>query len=269
MSTHDKKVTHRQSDDGFQRKEHALETDEILIEGFLDGDEPPGGTASEVILIEEDFDDHKPRSGVTGWVISAGVHGLLFLLFGALVWIAKAEEVELPPMHVINIDPPPKVEEKKNLERTLDNKVEINVATEAEVAAPITPMEMPLEEKTTSEDNNEANIAKGREEAVASNETGSTGAFMTIGPGGGTAGMFGSRNGGGKRRALAKGGGSRASENAVDAALRWFTRHQSPDGSWDVQNYMNNCTEAGPKCEPGHYERGETSRAGITGMVVL
>lgn len=269
MSTHIKKVTHRQSADELQRKEHALETDEIFIEGFLDGDKLPGGTASEEILIEEDSEDHKPRSGVTGWVISAGVHGLLFLLFGALVWIAKAEEIELPPMQVINIDPPPKVEEKKNLERTLDNKVEINVATEAEVAAPITSLEVPLEEKTTSEDNNEANIAKGREEAVASSETGSTGAFMTIGAGGGAAGMFGSRNGGGKRRALAKGGGSRASENAVDAALRWFTRHQSPDGSWDVQNYMNNCTEDGPKCEPGHYERGETSRAGITGMVVL
>lgn len=289
MSTPAHKKNHHQSADNGQREDLLLETDEILLDGFVDEDKASGtrrteksqdttdenGTESsrtgsdEEILATENSDEHKPRSAITGWVISAGVHGLLFLLFGALVWIAKTEEIELPPMRVNKIDPPAKVEENKNLERALDNKVEINVAIEAPVAAPISPLDVPLEEQTTSEDNNEANIAKGREEAVSSNETGSTGVFMTIGTGGGAAGMFGSRSGGGKRRALAKGGGSWASENAVDAALRWFTRHQSPDGSWDIQNYMNNCREDGPKCEPGHYERGETSRAGITGLVVL
>lgn len=43
-------------------------------------------------------------------------------------------------------------------------------------------------------------------------EKGATGAFMAIGAGGGSAGMFGSRNGGGVRRALAKGGGMRGSD---------------------------------------------------------
>lgn len=218
--------------------------------------------------IEEDRDD-RPSSGVFGWIISGGVHLLMMLLFGMLVWATQDKETDLPPMRVTHIDPPPKVEEKKNLEKTIDNQVEINVATESNTAAPITQLDVPIEEKTTTEDENEADVAKGREEAVATSETGSTGAFMAIGAGGGSAGQFGSRSGGGKRRALAKGGGSRASESAVDAALRWFMRHQSPDGSWDVQTYMNNCTEAGPKCEPGHYERGETSRSGITGLVVL
>ncbi len=229
-------------------------------------DDLPDEIIEEVI---EDADDDQPKSGAVGWIISAGVHLLLFLLFSAMVWLVKAEETELPPMRVTAIDPPPKKEEKKDLERAIDNQVDLNVATEAESPAPINQLDVPIEEKTTSEDENEAEMNKGREEAVASSETGSTGAFMAIGAGGGSAGMFGSRSGGGKRRALAKGGGSKASEGAVDAALRWFMRHQSVDGSWDVQTYQNNCTEAGSKCEPGHYERGETSRAGITGLVVL
>jgi Ca-activated chloride channel homolog len=86
--------------------------------------------------------------------------------------------------------------------------------------------------------------------AVSESETGSTGAFMAIGAGGGSAGMFSSRSGGGKRRALAAGGGTKKSESATDAALRFLRRHQGVDGSWHPVTYVDVCTEA-PKCEPG------------------
>jgi Ca-activated chloride channel homolog len=76
-------------------------------------------------------------------------------------------------------------------------------------------------------------------------EAGPSGAFMAIGAGGGSSGMYGQRNGGGVRRAVA-----RASESAVDPSSRWFKRHQSPDGSWTCKDYQNNCTENG-RCEPG------------------
>jgi hypothetical protein len=91
---------------------------------------------------------------------------------------------------------------------------------------------------------------------------------MAIGAGGGSAGMFGNRNGGGKRRALAKGGGSRASESAVDAALRWFKRHQSPNGMWDVEKYPVTCTET-PKCEPGKPHGASDAHVACTGYAVL
>lgn len=60
-------------------------------------------------------------------------------------------------------------------------------------------------------------------------EQGATGKFLAIGAGGGAAGMFGSRSGGGMRRALAKGGGTRASEGAPRTRRDFsVTAHWSP-----------------------------------------
>jgi hypothetical protein len=183
-------------------------------------------------LLEEGEGEEEDRqpSGAPAWFISVAVHALFALIFWAVVFAAREPETELPPMKVTTIDPPPKKEEKKDIQRDIENKVDLNVA-EADAVAPVNQLNVPVEEKTTSEEDTEAEMNKGREEAVASSEMGSTGAFMAIGAGGGSAGMFGSRTGGGKRRALAKGGGSRASESAVDAALRWLKRHQSPTAS--------------------------------------
>lgn len=72
------------------------------------------------------------------------------------------------------------------------------------VSIPVDQLDVPLEQKITSESEDDSRIAKGREEAVASSDTGSTGAFMAIGAGGGSVGLLGNRTGGAKRRALAK-----------------------------------------------------------------
>jgi len=53
-----------------------------------------------------------------------------------------------------------------------------------------------------------------------------------VGPGLGTRPVFGFRRGGGRKRAALRGGGSRASERAVDAAHVWLARNQEPDGRW-------------------------------------
>ena len=225
---------------------------------------------NEELLEGEGEEEQKEPNGAGGWFISVGVHLLFGLIFWYVVFGIKNQEQELPPLKVTTIEPPPKKEEKKDLERDVDTKVDINIETVADVAAPINNLKTPLEEKTTSEEDTEAEMSKGREEAVAASEMGNTGAFMAIGAGGGSAGMFGSRTGGGKRRALAKGGGSRASESAVDAALRWFKRHQSPNGTWDVEKYPVNCQE-NPKCEPGNSGSagGSDANVAMTGYAVL
>jgi len=61
--------------------------------------------------------------------------------------------------------------------------------------------------------------------------TGVTG-VMGVG-GGGMAGVFGYRGGGGRRKAIARFGGSRATESSVEAALAWLARHQEAGGGWN------------------------------------
>jgi len=50
-------------------------------------------------------------------------------------------------------------------------------------------------------------------------------------------GSFGQRLGGGRRLMVMRHGGSRATESAVDRALRWLANHQEPDGHWDCAKY--------------------------------
>jgi len=76
--------------------------------------------------------------------------------------------------------------------------------------------------------------------------------------GGGMAGCFGYRDGGGRKRAVARFGGSPATESAVEAALRWLARHQEADGSWNCLKYSAN--------ERGRARGGDV---GVTSLALL
>jgi hypothetical protein len=84
-----------------------------------------------------------------------------------------------------------------------------------------------------------------------------------IGIGGGAGGKFGGRFGG---RANRRAGGAGA-EQALKDALEWLKSHQSPDGSWDCDGFMENCGKIGSSvCEgPG----GSTHDVGVTGLALL
>ncbi|MHC4914721.1 MAG: prenyltransferase/squalene oxidase repeat-containing protein, partial [Planctomycetota bacterium] len=83
---------------------------------------------------------------------------------------------------------------------------------------------------------------------------GGTGVNASIGVGGGgMAGCYGFRDGGGRKKATARWGGSSGSESAVEAALAWLHRHQEPDGHWDAKKW-----EGTRKTDPG-----------VTGLALL
>jgi hypothetical protein len=83
-------------------------------------------------------------------------------------------------------------------------------------------------------------------------------------PGAGGSGTgFGSRSAGVRKAMLGKGGGTKASERAVGAALDWMARHQLPDGSWSI-SHQKRCKD--PSCTgPGTAQ----SDAGATALCLL
>ncbi|TVR10298.1 MAG: hypothetical protein EA401_12305 [Planctomycetota bacterium] len=218
---------------------------------------------------QDDDGDREAVAAVSGWGISLALHAIIFLLLAFVIIAGRLIDEPIPVRPaIIEPPPPPPVEQEKERELT---EVDVTIVAEVEVETPIvTQLDVEVEELET-EDNEISEVAeaRGREEAVSSSETGGSGAFMTIGASGGASGAFGNRQGGGKRRALGAFGGSRASEAAVDAALRWFARHQSPNGMWDVTGYPDNCTLPGPKCEPGTDRTGPDGDAAATGYAVL
>ncbi|MEK7414863.1 MAG: prenyltransferase/squalene oxidase repeat-containing protein, partial [Planctomycetota bacterium] len=59
-------------------------------------------------------------------------------------------------------------------------------------------------------------------------------------------------------------------EGAVNHALEWLKKHQSPNGMWDAKDYFQNCTED-PKCEPGSIggHGPESANTAMTGYALL
>jgi hypothetical protein len=62
-------------------------------------------------------------------------------------------------------------------------------------------------------------------------------------------------------------GGSEATEQAVRRSLVWLSRHQSPDGRWDVDEFMENYKAKGKRCD-GAGGRSKQD-IGVTGLAAL
>ncbi|GDY12702.1 hypothetical protein LBMAG53_15800 [Planctomycetota bacterium] len=227
------------------------------------GDLPPVDDRND--LPAEDRD--RPTVGWVGWLISTGVHALLLLLMYVVVMGVVVVQQDPPAVRVAVVTAPPPPPDKKE-KHTLEAQAEVTIVSESETPQPITALDMPVEVAEAEEEKDSPN-PKGREEAVASSEMGGQGAFMAIGASGGASGMFGMRQGAGRRRAVGMHGGSKASESAVEAGLRWLSRHQSQAGHWPLMTYQNNCQEDGPKCEPAERHRGPSDDIGITGLALL
>lgn len=241
-----------------------MTTDEIYDDELpeeLDGEE-------EQSAEETDLEQRSRNALLTGWGISLTLHVIVMLIM-AFVVAAVRVITTVPPTRAVDIETimqPP--EEREDMARELEAN-DVTVVSDIEVPNPtVQQLDVDIEELSTEDPEvSEVKEPKGREEAKAACETGSTGAFMAIGGGGGGSGAFGNRRGGGQVRALGRYGGSKGSQSAVLAALRWFMRHQSENGQWDVDGYPVNCTLDGPKCEPGSNVGG--ADAAVTGYALL
>jgi len=82
-------------------------------------------------------------------------------------------------------------------------------------------------------------------------------------------GSFGARSAAGRQQAVESGGGaSGRSERAVELALEWLSRHQSPNGAWEAANYRKHCYPAAPCPELGR-EPVRNIDPGLTGLSTL
>jgi hypothetical protein len=171
------------------------------------------------------------------WVISATVHAVVFLLIALLA-------VAVPPANIDEVviatdvakQKPPEYDPAKQRDIFKNTK---DVQADTQVENPVVTHE-PMEQSDHFEtDNNmDKQTSRGTEDAISDIPLGGTGTVGSIGVGsGGLAGVFGYRDGGGRKKAVGRWGGSPATESAVEAALRWLARHQEPDGHWDINKY--------------------------------
>jgi hypothetical protein len=192
------------------------------------------------------------------WVISAVVHAVLFLLVTLL-------SVALPPPQVDEVTITSDVARKKEPEYDPKKKRDIfknphEVKHETKVENPVVIHEQAeVTDHFETENDMDSQTSRGHEDAISDIPLGGTGVTGVMGVGGGgMAGCFGYRDGGGRKRAVARFGGSAATESAVEAALRWLKRHQEADGHWNCLKYSTN--------ERGRAKGGDV---GVTSLALL
>jgi len=229
-------------------------TDSSAVHPIADVEEPMDG---EDVLEPVDsegglLDAMQTQFGSTPWwVVSAVVHVLLFLL-ASLLTVALA-----PPTTdalVISSPPPAPMVKKynENLKRDLFKKPDAPMKKEIE--KPMIIQEPVLDDHFETDNDMDKKTARGHEDAISDIPLGGTGAVSTIGVGGGgPAGCYGFRDGGGRKKACKRWGGTGGSESAVEAALAWLARHQEPDGHWDTKKW----------------EGSMKTDAGVTGLALL
>jgi len=187
------------------------------------------------------------------WALSAIAHATVLFVFSLILFVSALPDEEPLPLRPAIIDTTPP--RPPTAPATPIEKPQVLVPQppiDDPVTAPHHQIDVSEVSPSTTEDFGDDAVANGRPTAISSSDMGNDGAFMAIGAGGGATGPHGQPFSHTRiKRIHSRISGSTAgSENAVDSALRWFKKHQSPNGQWDVDGYVTNCAEAA-KCEPG------------------
>ena len=167
----------------------------------------------------------------TPWLlISAAIHGLVILILTLFV-----RDKEAPPennMAETALDQELPEEEEEELEEPEEEEPEPEELVEDPVE-----VDEEVDDHDEDETNEEFEETKGEEDFIADTDFDSKSNNDAIGLGGGAGGKFGGRRGGRRR---ARRGRGRKAQKAVDKGLEWLARHQSKDGSWDCDGFMEN-----------------------------
>jgi len=188
------------------------------------------------------------------WVISATVHAVVFLLIALLA-------VAVPPPNVDEViiatdvikQKPPEYDPNKQRDIFKNTK---DVQADTQVENPVVTHEpMEASDHFETDNNLDKRTSRGSEDAISDIPLGGTGTAGSVGVGGGgLAGVFGYRDGGGRKKAVGRWGGSEQTESSVEAALAWLARHQEKDGHWEGKKWEGTASDV---------------TRGITGLAVL
>ncbi len=198
-----------------------------------------------------------------------GISGFLHLVVAVICMYILALIPVVKPDEVIVIKPPTAPPEQKvtKIDKTpTPQPLDKPVRTDK-------PLHFKAPEDVTTETPNDQEFEKAMGESLeALTERPFKGVSTndSIGGGAGGAGKYGGRLGGNKLRAANSGGGGDKTEDVVLKALRWLSRHQSPDGSWEATKHTANCGRVAKLpglCTPN--PGADTFQVGLTGLSLL
>ncbi len=169
-------------------------------------------------------------------LLSGSLHLLFLGAFSGVCWLFTVD-TPTAPVRATVMDPP-RPRPDPDAARTLDPPIDIDAVEDA--PSPVV-LEMADDESSSDARDADGSTALGTVDAVTESSSAGTSAFFALGALGQAAGSFGQRTAHGRKRAVAHGGASIASEEAVESALRWFKRHQRADGWWDPACYLGQC----------------------------
>ncbi len=211
----------------------------------------------------------RPSRGWAGWLISAACHAVLMLIAMGIYWVVHNDRIEYPPVAMNQVTAKPRDPPHAP---TIIPPAEPHIEIDQDVVPhpQISSVDVNEPEDTAPEES-ARDAPAGDPNELAREETGTQGLLALIGAGGPAAGQFGKLHGTGFQQFFVDHfRGPPDSPRTVNAALRWFKRHQGPKGSWDPVNYPRNCT-ADPKCDPGVVNHGAPDGATVamTGYALM
>ena len=217
------------------------------VQESLHGGEPqplgPTTTGEEAVAEAPGLAEalQKRLGSLPWWVISVIAHAILLFLFvtffaAARMMTATSDDLFVQSEFTEPEEPEVDMKKPRDLFRN-----PVDAPAEVSVEQPVLAQDDPdaeVSDHFETDNDMDSATARGDENAFSTVPLGGTGVIGTIGVGGGgPAGVYGFRNGGGRRKCIMRYGGSKQSESAVEAALKWLADHQEADGHWDCAKH--------------------------------